>query len=52
VLSEAGVHTDDISGVGLTEAELTAVLATRYRQGVSIEQLSRDTGARRRSGWP
>jgi hypothetical protein len=44
LLSEAGVHITDISGVGLTMSELTAVLATRYRTGVPMERLFRDAG--------
>lgn len=48
LLEEAGLRTEGQSGVGMSEAELVPVLAARYRSGVSIDRLHRDTGIDRR----
>lgn len=48
LLDEAGVCADGASCVGIAESEIVAALAVRYRGGVPIETLSRDTGIDRR----
>lgn len=48
LLDEAGVHAQGASCVGVAESEVVAALSARYRDGVPIETLSRDTGIDRR----
>lgn len=48
LLDEAGVHTDDVSCVGVAEPGVTAALSARYLDGVPIDRLSHDTGIDRR----
>jgi len=48
LLGEAGVCAETTSCVGVPESEVAAVLAARYREGVSIERLSDDTCIGRR----
>lgn len=48
LLDEAGVHAEGAPCVGITESEVAAALATRYREGAPIDRLSRDTGIDRR----
>ncbi|MGH3907133.1 MAG: helix-turn-helix domain-containing protein [Pseudonocardiaceae bacterium] len=44
LLEEAGVRTGGMSCVGMPEAQLVPILAARYRSGVSIDRLHRETG--------
>lgn len=48
LLDEAGVCVETRSCVGIAPSEIPTVLATRYREGVPIEQLADDTGIDRR----
>ncbi|MGH3798467.1 MAG: helix-turn-helix domain-containing protein [Pseudonocardiaceae bacterium] len=48
LLTEASVHTEDTSRVGGAETEIVAALVARYREGIPVERLSRETGIDRR----